>query len=75
MEAVILSCAGAVVGMLLGKIVLLVMQIIYPGFSLFLPTWVIWAALAVALLTALVFGVLPARKAADIDPVAALNKR
>jgi len=75
MEAMILSVAGAVAGMLLGKIVLVVLQLVYPGFPLFLPVWAIWAALAVALLTALIFGVLPAKKAADMDPVNALNKR
>jgi putative ABC transport system permease protein len=75
MEAVILSVAGAVAGMVLGKIVLLALQTAYPDFPLFLPVWAIWAALAVALLTALIFGVLPARKAANMDPVTALNKR
>ena len=75
MEAVILSVAGAVAGMLLGKIVLFALQTAYPGFPLFLPVWAIWAALAIALLTALIFGVLPARKAANMDPVSALNKR
>ena len=75
MEAAILSVAGAVTGMLLGKMVLFSLQTIYPDFPLFLPAWAIWAALAVALLTALIFGVLPARKAADMDPVTALNKR
>lgn len=75
MEALILSVAGAVTGMLLGKIVLVVLQSVYPNFPLFLPAWAIWAALAVALLTALIFGVLPARKAAGMDAVTALNKR
>ena len=75
MEAMILSVAGAVAGMLLGKIILVVLQSVYPDFPLFLPVWAIWAALAVALLTALIFGVLPAKKAADMDPVNALNKR
>lgn len=75
MEAAMLSIAGAVVGMLLGKMILLVLQTIYPDFPLFLPGWSVWAALAVSLLTALIFGVLPARKAADMDPVTALNKR
>lgn len=75
MEAVILSVAGAIAGMMLGKTVLSALQVVYPDFPLYLPGWVIWAALAVALLTAVIFGVLPARKAADMDAVTALNKR
>jgi len=74
-EAALLSAAGAFVGLLLGKLVLVLLQMNYPDFPLYLPSWAVVAALAVALLTALVFGVLPARKAASMDPVSALNKR
>jgi putative ABC transport system permease protein len=35
----------------------------------------VWAGLATALGTGLLFGVLPARRAARLDPVAALAKR
>jgi len=75
MEAAMLSVAGAAAGMLMGKMVLLVLQIVYPDFPLFLPNWAVWAALAVSLVTALIFGVLPARKAANMEPLTALNKR
>ena len=75
MEAAMLSVAGAFAGLLLGKLILLSLQYIYPDFPLYLPLWAVAAALAVALLTALIFGVLPARQAAKMDPVAALSKR
>jgi len=75
MEAAMLSVAGAFAGLLLGKVILLSLQYIYPDFPLYLPLWAVAAALAVALLTALIFGVLPARQAAKMDPVAALSKR
>ena len=74
-EAVILSVAGALSGVLLGKFSLFIIQAIYPDFPFVLPTWAVLSAVAVALLTALIFGVLPARKAACLDPVAALSKR
>jgi putative ABC transport system permease protein len=74
-EAAMLSVAGALVGLGLGRIALAVLQAVYPNFPIELPAWALWAALAVALLTGLVFGVLPARKAARLDPVAALGKR
>lgn len=74
-EAAMLSVAGAVSGLLLGKLALVLLQVIYPNFPLYLPSWAVAVALAVALLTALIFGVLPARQAAKMDPVAALSKR
>ncbi|MGZ5028846.1 MAG: ABC transporter permease, partial [Methylobacter sp.] len=57
-EAAILSLAGAVLG---------VLQALYPDFPMELPAWALLAALAVSLLTGLLFGVLPARKAAKLD--------
>jgi len=48
---------------------------LYPDFPIQLPVWALLAALLVSLFTGLVFGVLPARKAANLDPVAALAKR
>ncbi|PKM13358.1 MAG: peptide ABC transporter permease [Gammaproteobacteria bacterium HGW-Gammaproteobacteria-3] len=74
-EAAILSAAGALLGLILGRLTLLALQLSYPDFPFSLPTWAVLAALAVALLTGLVFGVLPARKAAKLDPVTALGKR
>ena len=74
-EAAMLSVAGALSGLLLGKLALVALQTVYPDFPLYLPPWAVAAALAVALLTALIFGVLPARQAAKMDPVTALSKR
>ncbi len=74
-EAAILSVVGAISGLVLGKVILLILQTNYPTFPIFLPPWAIFAALAVSLLTALIFGVLPARQAANMNPVTALNKR
>ncbi len=74
-EAAILSLAGALLGMLLGKIVLVVLQTLYTDFPLVLPLWALIAAIGVAVCTGVLFGVLPARKAAGLDPVEALAKR
>ncbi len=70
-----LSLAGAVLGVILGYLTLGVLQALYPDFPMQLPAWALFAALAVSLFTGLLFGVLPARKAAKLDPVAALAKR
>lgn len=74
-EAMLLSFVGALLGLLLGQIVIAIIQTIYPNFPLKLPNWGLLSALAVSILTGLLFGVLPARKAARLDPIFALAKR
>lgn len=73
-EAAILSLAGALLGVVLGKIMLQILQLAYPDFPFILPLWALFSALSVAMLTGLVFGVLPASKAAALNPVNALTK-
>ena len=75
LEAALLSLAGAVFGSLLGQCGLWFLQWLYPNFPLSLPTWAWLAALTVSLATGLIFGVLPAHKAAKLDPVVALSRR
>lgn len=75
MEASMLSLAGAALGLVLGQLTLSILQALYPDFPFQLPAWALFSALGVALLTGMLFGVLPARKAARLDPVAALGKR
>lgn len=74
-EATMLSLAGATVGALLGQFALFGLQMLYPKFPFVVPAWAYFAAIGVALLTGLIFGFLPARKAARLDPIAALAKR
>ncbi len=74
-EAVLLSIAGALAGLLLGQIAISALQAVYPKFPVEIPKWGLFSALGVSILTGLVFGVLPARKAAKLDPITALAKR
>lgn len=74
-EAGLLSLAGALSGSLIGQMGLWLLQTLYPDFPLYLPGWAWLSAVAVALFTGLLFGVMPARKAAQLDPVAALSRR
>ena len=74
-EASILSLAGAVLGYLLGQAGAAVIRQLYPSFPAYAPNWAVLAGLGTALVTGLVFGVLPARRAALLDPVQALQKR
>lgn len=74
-EAALLSLAGAIAGSMIGQIGIWTLRWLYPNFPVSLPAWAWLSALAVALLTGMTFGVLPARKAARLDPVAALARR
>ncbi len=74
-EAALLSLAGAVVGYAVGQGGALVIRLLYPQFPAWPPTWAVVAALGTALVTGILFGVLPARRAAALEPVAALAKR
>jgi putative ABC transport system permease protein len=73
-EAALLSVAGAVVGYGAGHVAAFAIRALYPAFPAWPPAWAIGAALGTALVTGLLFGVLPARRAAALDPVAALAR-
>jgi len=74
-EAAMLSLAGAVLGYLLGQSGAFVLRQIYPAFPAYPPNWAVLAGLGTALATGILFGVLPARRAALLDPVQSLAKR
>lgn len=71
-EAALLSILGAVLGLLVGLFGTYLLGQIYPDLPTSPPTWALAAAVIVALGTGLVFGVMPARRAAKLDPVQAL---
>jgi putative ABC transport system permease protein len=74
-EAILLSLVGAMTGLLLGQLVISGIRAVYPSFPVELPEWGLISALVVSIMTGLLFGVLPARKAARLDPISALVKR
>jgi len=74
-EAIMLSLAGALVGYGLGQLAAAVIRQLYPTFPAYPPDWAVIAGLATAMVTGILFGVLPARRAAQLDPVQALSKR
>lgn len=74
-EAALLSAAGALSGYLLGVAGAAVLRQMYPEFPAYPPDWAVLAGLGTALVTGIVFGVMPARRAARLDPVQALSQR
>lgn len=74
-EAALLSLAGAVLGFLLGHAGAFALRWFYPTLPAYPPVWAVVAALGSATATGLLFGVMPARRAARLDPVQALAKR
>jgi putative ABC transport system permease protein len=74
-EAALLSSAGGLLGVAVGVGGTRLMQALYPSFPMEPPGWAVPSAAAVSLSVGLVFGVLPARRAARLDPVAALAGR
>jgi putative ABC transport system permease protein len=74
-EAGLLSIAGALGGYALGHGGALVIRTLYPTLPAYPPDWAVLAALGTALVTGVLFGVMPARRAAALDPVLALARR
>jgi putative ABC transport system permease protein len=73
-EAAMLSIVGALTGYVLGLFGAFVLRQMYPVFPAYPPDWAVIAALGTALTTGLLFGIMPARRAARLDPVQALMK-
>ena len=74
-EAVLLSAGGAVVGIAVGQLVRYLAVQLYPAIPFEAPWWALIAAPATAVITAVLFTLAPARRAAMLDPVQALSRR
>ena len=74
-ESVLLSAAGGALGLMVGYAGAGAMVHFFPDLPARPPEWAIVAAVLVSLGAGILFGVLPARRAARLDPVAALAGR
>ena len=74
-EAVLLSFAGGLAGVLIGLALVRAMTAVFPAFPAHAPAWAICAALLLAAVVGVFFGVLPARRAVRLDPVLALSRK
>jgi putative ABC transport system permease protein len=74
-EALLLALLGALLGLVLGVLGTWGIRQLYPILPVFAPAWAVLAALLTAAITSVVFTLLPARRAARLDPVLALSRR
>lgn len=75
METLWLALAGAAVGIAMGYLGSVGLRLAYPQLPAYPPAWASLAAIATAFLTGLVASLLPASRAARLNPVLALSKR
>jgi len=74
-EAVLLAIGGAALGVAAGQLARHFAVQLYPNIPFQAPWWALVAAPATAVITAVLFTLAPARRAARLDPVQALSRR
>ncbi len=72
LEALVLGSVGGAAGAFLGLVAALILRVATP-LQFALPWTIALMAALMAMLISLIFGVLPARRAANLDPVDALT--
>lgn len=72
-EALVMALAGALLGLALSEALLWSARLLFPEVGFHTPAWALLLSPATALLTSLLFAWSPARKAARMEPVNALQ--
>ncbi|EED34124.1 macrolide export ATP-binding/permease protein MacB [Luminiphilus syltensis NOR5-1B] len=74
-EASLLALFGALIGLALGHAGAWAIRLGFPTLPAYPPWWVVFTVVLVAVLTAVIFSLFPARSAAKLNPVLALSRR
>ena len=72
-EAMTLTSLGGVLGVIVAVVASYVLMFFVPQLPASIPLWAVASGLAVSILVGLVFGVWPAKKAANLDPIECLR--
>ncbi|HEX5082903.1 MAG TPA: ABC transporter permease [Blastocatellia bacterium] len=72
-EAMTLTSLGGVIGVILAILASYVLMLFVPQLPASIPLWAVVSGMAVSILVGLVFGVWPAKKAANLDPIECLR--
>lgn len=72
-EAIVLSFLGGLIGLMSSSFTTYVIYWIIPKFDMRAPVWVMVPAFLMSLVTGVIFGVFPARKASKIETIEALR--
>lgn len=72
-EAIVLATMGALAGVAMGYASVGLMTSLYPSLDFRPPLWSVGGAVLVAISSGVFFGIMPARRAAALDPIAALS--
>ena len=71
-EAILVATLGGLLGLGLGWLGIRMLVLLYPAFPAATPLWAVRPRIATSVVVGALFGVLPARRATRLDPVAAL---
>jgi putative ABC transport system permease protein len=74
-EASALSAIGGVAGLAGAGLITMGARALFPAFPIHAPAWAMPAAVLLSVAVGVLFGVLPARRAAGLDPIDALSRR
>jgi putative ABC transport system permease protein len=73
LEAMTLTFFGGIIGVTIAVGLANLIMLIFPSLPAAIPTWAVVLGLVVSIGVGLIFGVLPARKAAKLDPIECLR--
>lgn len=73
LEAITLTGAGGIAGIVLGYLCSIILKLAFPHLPSSVPLWAVVAGLIVSVSVGLFFGLWPATKAARLDPIVALR--
>ncbi len=72
-EAMTLTCLGGILGVLVAVLISYVIMFFLPDLPASIPLWAVASGMLVSIGVGLVFGVWPAKKAANLDPIECLR--